>query len=125
MIKIETYLEDYLYNDVMEAFYMDNIEQFKYGYKASNFYAWDCCYRGFKRVLKASDSSKPNIERLCFSLIKYLREWGMYSRNATAVVNHFTCNKYRNIVIDIITNYGDLADMSFEEWVGSKKKKKG
>ena len=30
MIKIETYLEDYLYNDVMEAFYMDNIEQFKY-----------------------------------------------------------------------------------------------
>lgn len=121
MIELKEYLmnEDGLQTDVMEFFHMDDMEQFNYGYRNSDFFAWDRCYKKFQQSHFPLQDEDIMVE-LCFSLIGYLDAWGMYDRKAVLAKNKVTCKEFKKVVNCLLNQKEDLAGVSFDQWEEKK-----
>lgn len=121
MIELKEYLmnEDGLQTDVMEFFHMDDMEQFNYGYRNSDFFAWDRCFKKFQQSHFPLQDEDIMVE-LCFSLIGYLDAWGMYDRKAVLAKNKVTCKEFKKVVNCLLNQKEDLAGVSFDQWEEKK-----
>lgn len=103
-------------NDVKNKLHIITLDDFVLGYRNSDFQAWDRCYNAFKNARENNSITDDKCKKLCFALIDYLENWGMYGRKAILTKHRKYTAHTKAVKISLSQKYSDLQGLSLDDW---------